>query len=461
MVTPTITSDESGRACNAMSRRFGPLTVGGIRHSTLTLCSTALGGGVLAVSYVMKVAGLGLGILMLVTGAGLAFASTKVLMRACQQTGHDTYAGLFAHCAGRRGGVILDAMLVVYGNGACVGYLVFVADFVPAIVILISPHAPAWLASRWLAIVVAGCIMLPMVVQRDVAALRYFTPVSIMALVYTAMTVAVKSAYRVNEDDPKRGHIRLAIPSLNLLDAFAICVFAFNCHMNVVPVAGNMVRATKARIVKVSAMVNLVQLTFYLLIGITGYLSFLQETPQDIIKGYAADDIGMAVARFALLATMLVAIPTNSIPTVRSGLRLIEHLCPGVLGEDPRLLADAAAEGAAASNGGMPAEAPRSPPVTFSPQGPRAGLVRVVMSVGFLFLQVILAIVVPGVADVLSLLGATIATAMIMAIPAYCMGKIQILTPKKRMLQATFYFFSLVSLASVPVKILTWCKVIS
>merc|ERR1712008_226092 len=173
--------------------------------------------------------------------------------------------------------------------------------------------------------------------------------------------------------------------------------------------------------------------------------------------GYAADDIGIAVVRFELLGTMLVAIPTNSIPTVRSGLQLIEHLCPGVLGEDPRLLADATAEQAAASNG-IPAEAP---PVTFSPQGPRAGLVRVVMSVCFLFLQAVLAIVVPGVADVLSLLGATVATAMIMAIPAYCMGKIQILTPKKRMLQATFYFFSLVSLASVPVKILKWCKVIS
>merc|ERR1712008_244344 len=174
--------------------------------------------------------------------------------------------------------------------------------------------------------------------------------------------------------------------------------------------------------------------------------------------GYAADDIGIAVGRFALLATMLVAIPTNSIPTVRSGLQLIEHLCPGVLGEYPRLLADATAEQAAASNNGIPAEAPH---VTFSPQGPRAGLVRVVMSVCFLFLQAILAIVVPGVADVLSLLGATVATAMIMAIPAYCMGKIQILPPKKRMLQATFYFFSLVSLASVPVKILKWCKVIS
>jgi len=405
----------------------------------------------------MAVAGLGLGIIMLLIGAGLAYASTKVLMRACQQTGHDTYAGLFAHCAGHRGGVILDAMLVVYGNGACVGYLVFVADFVPSLVKLISPGAPAWLMSRWLAILIAALIVLPMAVQRDLAALRFFTPVSIMALMYMAMTVAVKSVYDMKEHTPAQGQIKLAIPSLNLPEAFSICVFAFNCHLNVVPVAGSMVRATKARIVKVSAMVNLVQLTFYLLIGVTGYLSFLQETPQDIIQGYAPGDIAVAVGRFMLTGTMLVAIPTNSIPTVRSGLQLFEQLCPRVLGEDPRLLADAGAVSAAAS-----AEAPATTSPTPSPPfRPHARLVRVLLSVCFLLIQAILAIIVPGVADVLSLLGATVATAMIMAIPAYCLGQIREMTPKRRLLQATFYFFSLVSLASVPIKILKWCKVIS
>jgi len=452
MTTPTRTSNELGDARSSLSRRFGPLTIGGIRHSTLTLCSTALGGGVLAVSYVMCIVGLGLGIVMLVIGAGLAFASTRVLMRACQETGHDTYAGLFGHCAGRRGGVILDAMLVVYGNGACVGYMVFLADFVPAIIHLISPNAPAWLASRWLAILVAASIMLPLAVQRDLASLRFIAPISIMALVYMAMTVAIKCPDYVRQNGT--ASMRFVVPSWNIPEAFSICVFAFNCHLNVVPVAGKMVNPTKARIIKVSAMVNLVQLTFYLLIGVTGYLSFLDKTPQDIILGYSSQDVAVAVGRLMLTGTMLVAIPTNSIPTVRSGLQLCEHLCPGIMGADPRLLADDVAD----TNHVTPQASPGSAPSESS--RPHAGRVRVVMSICFLFMQAILAILVPGVADVLSLLGATVATAMIMAIPAYCMGQIQRMTLKKRMLQATFYSFSLLSLASVPIKILVWCKVI-
>mmetsp|Transcript_46564 Transcript_46564/g.92591 ORF Transcript_46564/g.92591 Transcript_46564/m.92591 type:complete len:489 (-) Transcript_46564:77-1543(-) len=463
MTTPSRASGEPpSNTRSALSRRFGPLTVNGIRHSILTLCSTALGGGVLTISYVMRIVGFGLGTTLLVLGAGLAFASTKVLMRICQETGHDSYAGLFGHCAGRRGGVILDAMLVVYGNGACVGYMVFLADFVPDLINLIDPHAPAWLSGRSFAVLVTALLILPLVTQRDLAALRFFTPVSIMALAYMASTVATKSFLPgTSHDSPARGSIRIAIPSINVPEAFSICLFAFNCHMNVVPVAGSMVRATKARIIKVSAMVNLVQLTFYLLIGITGYLTFLGTTPQDIMTGYRPDDIAVAVGRFMLTGTMLVAIPTNAIPTVRSGIQLIEHLCPHMLGEDPRLLAEASDNGhvPTEADGNCETEGTTGPTPTASLR-PRARLVRVVLSVSFLLIQAIVAIKVPGVADVIGLLGATIASAMILAIPAYCMGQIQRMSPKKRLLQATFYGFSLLALASVPIKLLGWCKVI-
>jgi len=397
----------------------------------------------------------------LLVGAALAFASTNVLMQACQETGHDTYAGLFAHCTGGSGGAILDVMLVVYGNGACVGFMVFLSDFVPSLVTLVFPSSPAWLASRWFAIFLAVLIILPLAVQRDLAVLRFVTPMSIAALVYMAMTVAIKSAFRVNSNDPARGDIRFAIASLSLPEAFSVCVFAFNCHINVVPVAGNMVRATKARIFKVSAMVNLVQLTFYLLIGVTGYLSFLEKTPQDIVKAYPDNDVAVAVGRFMLTGSMLVGIPINIIPTVRSGLQLVGHLCPRLLGDDGPLLTDASAASAAAANSELSVETSIvQAPTLGRPFRPQAERVRVLLSICFLLMQAFLAIKVPGVVNVLSLLGATVVTAMMMAIPAYCMGRIQTMTPKNRMLQITFYFFSLVSLASVPIKILTWCTVI-
>ncbi|CAK0880753.1 unnamed protein product [Prorocentrum cordatum] len=61
--TAAATTATSGGAMDPPPRRslltrsFGELTMNGVRHSALTLTSTALGGGVLSVSYVMRLAG--------------------------------------------------------------------------------------------------------------------------------------------------------------------------------------------------------------------------------------------------------------------------------------------------------------------------------------------------------------------------------------------------------------------
>merc|ERR1740138_542206 len=114
----------------------------------LTLTSTALGGGALAVSYVMCQAGAVLGALMLLLGGLLAHLSTRRLMEMSTSTGLHSYAGLFSHCAGPRAGPVLDAMLFIYGAGSCVGYFVFLGDFVPALIKLAAPGAPDWVKSR-------------------------------------------------------------------------------------------------------------------------------------------------------------------------------------------------------------------------------------------------------------------------------------------------------------------------
>ena len=55
--------------------------------------------------------------------------------------------------------------------------------------------------------------------------------------------------------------------------AFSLCVFAFNCHLNVIPIAERLVRPTRERMRKVSARVNIFQCAFYIVIGVTGLLA--------------------------------------------------------------------------------------------------------------------------------------------------------------------------------------------
>lgn len=86
---------------------------------------------------------------------------------------------------------------------------------------------------------------------------------------------------------------------------------------------------------------------------------------------------------------------------------------------------------------------------------------RLVSTLICLFASAAIAVVVPSVGTVLSLLGATVATAMMMLIPAYCMGVVLPATASRKIQQAVLYFFAAVSFLSVPVTLMELTGAIS
>merc|ERR1712224_567942 len=88
-------------------------------------------------------------------------------------------------------------------------------------------------------------------------------------------------------------------------------------------------------------------------------------------------------------------------------------------------------------------------------------LLRMSMSTVFLLLQGALAIVVPQIADIISILGGTVATAMMLLIPAYAMNEVMEPTCKTRTVQVLLYSFAVVSGASVPIKLFQMARVLN
>lgn len=419
-----------------VERWFSPMMTNGLRSGMLTLTTTALGGGVLSVAFVMNICGIGLGCLILALGALLAYLGMAALMEMSTKTGKSSYAALFSHCAGPKAGPTLDAMLFIYGNGACVGYMVFIGDFVPAILALLFP-SQEWAKisngfSRTCSIIIAAVLLVPMMLPSDLSKLKFLQPVSIMALVYMSVVVAVECPYSFTEHHNQHGfgEVRLFTFSLHFFEAFSLCVFAFNCHLNVIPIADSLTRPTIDRMRKLSARVNVFQWLFYSLIGVTGYLSFLDDTQSDILINYHPKDYLVAAGRCFLTLTMMVAIPANLNPTVKSGVQLKDSICRR---DSPLLGSLSPTDGL--SSGDQPA-------------------FRITLSVICLACQAALAVVVPQVGTVLSLLGATVATAMMLIIPAYCMGVILEKTWKRQLTQVLLYICALMSMASIPFTIL-------
>lgn len=426
-------------------RALAPLTAGGVRQSIFTLVQTAIGGGVLTISYMMRLVGLSLGAALLTVSGLIAFFSMDILMRGAVQRRVGTFAGLLVSLLGPSSGIFLDAALFLYGTGSMVAYFIFLGDFLPSIATSLNGGLPVWASSndalRRFCLLASLLVVTPLALPRQLSALRYVTPVAFVALLYTVTVVVCKAPalHMRNVGEDGFGNIVEVNVDWNIFQAFSITVFAYNCHLNVVPVAAELQSASDRRISKICFRVAASQWLFYVIIAIGGYLSFLAATTQDLLESYGNGDRFMMASRILLSCTILVGIPVNVNPTVGSLLNLIDAAAAATSTGDGRGL------------DGNETAAGRPYPCN------RGGL-RHLLTLLCLALQVTVAILVPKVAVVIGYLGATVGTLMMMVIPALVLSRTSLgesYTPLlQRILRVFFIVAAIFSFVGVVVMLL-------
>lgn len=369
-----------------LERSVGPLTAGGIRQSVFTLISTAMGGGVLCLPFAMMEAGWLLGCLLLLTSACISFFSMLMLIESANKTRKYSYASLLAHVMGPWTAPALDLIMIFYGTGALIAYFIFLGDFVPHIV-----QAAGYPSiERRFAIMATLAIAMPLAFPQKLSALKYVSPISTMSLLFTALVVIFRAPQNHDALEDKAfdaGHF-----SSQLLRCFTITLFAFVCHLNVVPVAGEMVEPTPLRIEKVASRVSILLFIFYALIGVLGYYSFGSSVSQNFMNNYQPDDKLSSISRLMLTLSLFCCLPINANPTAHA----IVHFA----------LATELAPQPSANQGPLITDIEPLRKV-------RIGGSAVVLSVA-----AVVACYVPGAADVVGILGGSLGNLLMMVCPA-------------------------------------------
>jgi len=223
---------------------------------------------------------------------------------------------------------------------------------------------------------------------------------------------------------------------LHLLKCFTISVFAFVCHMNVVSVAGELIHPTAPRASKIAFRASTTQLVFYIVIGISGYMSFGQTVNQNFITNYPINDALIVVCRFLLTLTIFFALPINTNPTANAFVHLLLTVGMGAPGTPPQ---------------SPQPEDIESPLLIISDEEPLRN-VRIGMGVYVLVQGMIVAIYAPGVADVISILGGSFGTLIMLVCPAiiyYRVFRDQMSERKSQVMIALLVVASLLSAIAV------------
>jgi len=188
-------------------------------------------------------------------------------------------------------------------------YLLIIKDTIPSILGL-HDRLPRTL----IMIATSFTIMLPLSMQRDMASLSITSLFSVLADVILVGFITIYSP--MSETIAENGGIGQVIEkdgvNPTLFIGLGILSTAMACQHSAFIVSGSLENKTMKRWAQVTGFSIGVSAVLCMILGVTGYLGFLEETQGDVLNNFDHDSTIANVARFLLAVTMFFTFPMES-----------------------------------------------------------------------------------------------------------------------------------------------------
>jgi len=170
------------------------LKSGSKRASTLTLVTSMVGGGVLALPYGMYNSGFFFTSLYFVIIGSIAIWTVYGVILVGQKTNSKTYYDIAKVLFSGRVAILIEIVMVLILVLASVAYLTMVKNVLPRAlqVILNTDEGNTWTSANFLLPLVAVFVISPLSLMRKVAALRYASLCGFSFVLYLIVVVALK-----------------------------------------------------------------------------------------------------------------------------------------------------------------------------------------------------------------------------------------------------------------------------
>jgi amino acid permease len=345
-----------------------------IIQSSFTLANACIGSGILSFPFAFLQAGAVNGaLLFLAFSVLLGFALHIIVHCLCVAQRQDrsikTYEALVEFCGGPRLGLFMEVTMTIYLFGATLAMQIIMGDSAVPLLRLIAHQCNAsedvkalFASTAFVTSAICVLILFPLCLARSLHHLRHFSTFAVCSVGYMVVMVTLEY-FGVGKDasptllptpyptlHPDASHYSggggggggraydeshagtptdlYATPSgrtivlfhfgSSLFMAFPIFVYALGCHLNAPHIYAAMDQSvrTVANFDKVIAAAYGIAVLFYVPTGLLGYLSFGENTPQDILSfesvvdpvtglttasGYSMDNSLADVARGAIL----------------------------------------------------------------------------------------------------------------------------------------------------------------
>ena len=198
--------------------------------------------------------------------------------------------------------VIFDAAIAVKCFGVGVSYLIIIGDLMPGVVrgFAHEDDLGAFMVDRHFWVTAFMLVVIPFSFLRRLDSLKYTSVVALISIGYLVILVVYHFAAQDTLPNGYETPLRIfkwagAVPALS---SFPVIVFAYTCHQNMFSILNEIKDNSHFSTTAVVCASNGTAASIYILVAITGYISFGNEIGGNIVAQYipsVATTIGQAM----------------------------------------------------------------------------------------------------------------------------------------------------------------------
>ncbi|KAI1171310.1 transmembrane amino acid transporter [Nemania sp. FL0916] len=380
--------------------------------SVTNLLNTILGAGTLAMPSALSHFGMVLGVIVILW-SGFTSAFGLYLQSRCARYLDRGTSSFFAlsQLTYPNAAVIFDAAIAIKCFGVGVSYMIIIGDLMPGVVEGFDSSAASipYLMDRNFWITVFMLVIIPLSFLRRLDSLKYTSIIALVAIGYLIVLVVYHFSTDVLAPRDKIRVIQWAGP-VEALASLPVVIFAYTCHQNMFSILNEIKDSTPKSILGVISTSIGSAAGIYVLVSITGYLSFGNDITGNIVSMYAPS-IASTIAKAAIVILVTFSVPLQVHPcraSVDAVLKWRPNAVPGTQGRtgspNTRLL-----------------------PTTRSDHGPAAPMSELrfaILTTILLVLAYTVALTVTSLERVLAYVGSTGSTAISFILPGLFYYKI-------------------------------------
>jgi len=284
--------------------------------SVINLVNTIVGAGVLAMPLAMSHMGITLGVVVIMW-SGITAGFGLYLQTRCARYLERGSASFFAlsQITYPNAAVLFDAAIAIKCFGVGVSYLIIIGDLMPGVIKGFGnyfDHVP-FLVDRHFWVTGFMLIVIPLSFLRRLDSLKYTSVIALMSIGY--LVILVLAHFIKGDTISDRGEINVIrwagpVPALSSLP---VIVFAYTCHQNMFSILNEINNNSQFRTTGVVLASIGSSCSIYILVAITGYLSFGNHVAGNIVAMYTPSTAS-TIGKAAIVVLVMFSYPLQVHP---------------------------------------------------------------------------------------------------------------------------------------------------